>query len=192
MTPGSSTSTPTTCGLFPGPAQFHRPSHRLAAPAQAADRRDRRPVTLCRPAEPGEAHRHKEPGGREGPSRFRACLSRAHQGLAVRACARHLCADRADGAAHPRRLCLFVGGLVMWQTGWTGSVRPPTAERQASRQLPARPFGGAAGARDRRRRGLGLLSLQRHAVPDAGAAGERSWRDREVQRLPHPERRAAN
>ena len=118
--------------FFQGPRNFSRPSHRLAAPAQAADRRDRQPVALCRPAEPGEACRHQEPGGREGPARFRACLSRAHQGLAVRACARHLCADRADGAARPRRLCLFIGGLVMWRLGRIRSVRPPKAERQAT------------------------------------------------------------
>ena len=78
-----------------------------------------------------EACRHQDPGGREGPARFRACLSRAHQGLAVRARARHLCADGADGAARPRRLCLFIGGLVMRRPARTRSVRPPKAERQA-------------------------------------------------------------
>ncbi len=70
----------------------------------------------------------------------------------------------------------------------TRSVRPPKAERQA-----------APGSwRDRLAvllalvtvvlPGLGLLSRQGHAVPDAGAAGERSRRDRELQRLPHQER----
>ena len=54
------------------------------------------------------------------------------KGLAVRACARHLCADRADGAARPRRLCLFIGGLVMRRLVRTRSVRPPKAERQVA------------------------------------------------------------
>src|SRR6185312_9704521 len=74
----------------------------------------------------------QEPRGREGPARFRACLSRAHQRLAVRACARHLCADRADGAARPRRVCLFIWALVMRRPVRTRSVRPPKAKRQAA------------------------------------------------------------
>ena len=117
--------------FFQGPRNFsahligsQRPLKRLTA---AIDNLS----ALCRPAEPGEARLHQEPGGREGPARFRAGLSRTYQGLAVRACARHLCADRADGIARPRRLCLFIGCLVMWRPGRIKSVRPPKAGRQA-------------------------------------------------------------
>ena len=92
------------------------------------------------------------------------------------------------GAARPRRLCLFIGGLVMRRLG-TDQIGSAAEGREAGGpRLPARPSGGAAGARDRRLPGRGLLSLQGHAVPDAGAAGERSRRDRELQRLPHQER----
>ena len=81
---------------------------------------------------PGEACRHQEPGGRERPARFRAGLSRVDQGLAVRARARNLCADRADGAARPRRLCLFIGALVMRRRLRIGSVGQPNAGGQAA------------------------------------------------------------
>src|SRR6185503_11864399 len=70
-------------------------------------------------------------GGREGPARFCASFSRTYQGLAVRACARHLCTDCADGPARPCRLCFFIGSLVMWRAGRIKSVRPPKAKRQA-------------------------------------------------------------
>src|SRR5262245_59979985 len=118
--------------LFPGSSQFHRPSHRLAAPAQAVDRRDRHPVALCRPREPGEARGHQDAGRGEGPPRFRARLSRTDQRLAVRPCARHLCANGAGGGAHPCRLRIFIGGLVMQRPARTKSVRPPKAENQAN------------------------------------------------------------
>src|SRR4029079_19362965 len=51
-------------------------------------------------------------------------------GLAFRARACHLRAAGADGAARLRRLCLFIGNLVMRRPARTRSVRPPKAERQ--------------------------------------------------------------
>jgi hypothetical protein len=74
-----------------------------------------------------------------------------------------------------------------------GDVGPGTdqigsAAEGRDTQLPARPSGRASGARDRSLPGLGVLSLQGHAIPDAGAAGERSRRNRKLQRLPHQER----
>ncbi len=76
----------------------------------------------------------KEFDRREGSARFRPCLSRTQQGMAVRACARHIRVDRAGGDARFGRLCVFVGILVMWRPRWPRSVSPESQSAPGARR----------------------------------------------------------